>query len=83
MSHRTQVILSDAQYARLKGESELTGVRLGELVRRALEAAYGVSGPQGAEEGLAMSFGAWTDRDLDGEAYVEQLRRGMARRLAR
>ncbi len=82
MSHRTQVILSDAQYRRLKQESERTGVGLAELVRRAVAAVYGVPASSSADEALAASFGAWQDRDFDGEAYVDDLRRGMARRLA-
>lgn len=35
--------------------------------------------------GIALwpdSFGSWNDRDYDGAAYVDGLRRGMARRLA-
>ena len=47
MSHRTQITLTDAQYARLKAESEKSGVGLAELVRRALSAMYG--GPSKAE----------------------------------
>jgi hypothetical protein len=82
MSHRTQVILSDAQYLRLKHESQRTGLGLAELVRRAVGAVYGATGSRDADEALDQSFGAWTQRDVDGEAYVEQLRRGMARRLA-
>jgi len=81
MSHRTQIILTDAQYARLKQESERTGVGLGELIRRALAAAYGETGRTDAAEGLGATFGAWPDRELDGAGYVEGLRRGMARRL--
>jgi len=83
MSHRTQVILTDAQYSRLKQESLSTGVGLGELVRRAVAAVYGVSGTQLADEALEQSFGAWKEYELDGEAYVEQMRRGLGQRLAR
>jgi hypothetical protein len=31
---------------------------------------------------LTTSFGAWTDRDLDGETYVDTLRNGTGRRFA-
>jgi len=83
MSHRTQITLSDAQYARLKQESARTGVGLAELVRRALVAAYsGSASPQATKAALEESFGAWGDRELDGAGYVEALRRGMAKRLA-
>jgi Ribbon-helix-helix domain len=83
MSHRTQVILTDAQYSRLKQESQRTGVGLAELVRRAVATVYGVSSGRRVDEAIEQSFGAWSDREQDGEAYVEALRRGMARRLAR
>ncbi len=81
MSHRTQITLTDAQYMRLKRESERTGLGLAELVRRALATVYGRVDSANAVEALEASFGAWQDRRLDGEAYVEGLRRGMARRL--
>lgn len=81
MSHRTQITLTDAQYARLRQESERTGVGLAELVRRALALSFGGT-RLGAADALADSFGAWRDRELDGAEYVERSRRGMARRLA-
>jgi len=83
MSHRTQITLTDAQYARLREESARAGVGLAELVRRALAAAYGVGSATASPQALEESFGAWDDRLTDGEGYVDELRRGMARRLAR
>lgn len=82
MSHRTQITLTDAQYARLRDESARTGVGLAELVRRALAATYGGGSHQAVGEVLQATFGAWSERDIDGEEYVDRLRRGMARRLA-
>lgn len=82
MARRTQITLSEAQYARLKAESEKTGASLSELVRRALEDSYGLPKMEDARSALRDSFGAWDDRDFDGAKYVEHLRRGMARRLA-
>ena len=83
MSHRTQITLSDHQYARLKTESDRTGLGLAELVRRALAAAYGGSGSASdTTRAIEESFGSWHDRELDGEGYVDALRRGMAKRLA-
>jgi hypothetical protein len=38
--------------------------------------------PDDAARALDESFGAWTERDFDGKAYIEGLRRGMARRLS-
>lgn len=81
MSHRTQITLTDAQYARLRAVSRERGVGLAELVRRAVDRAYG-----GAEEAdllvaLDASFASWPAGD-SGAQYVETLRKGMARRLA-
>ncbi|MGH7869239.1 MAG: hypothetical protein ACREP9_16790 [Candidatus Dormibacteraceae bacterium] len=81
MSHRTQVILTDELYSTLRNEADRTGLRLGELVRRALAKVYGRQ--RASSEALVASFGAWKDRDFDGESYVEQLRTGMEKRLNR
>lgn len=82
MSHRTQITLTDEQYARLRNESERTGLGLAELVRRAVDRSYGSTLHDTIINGLDASFGAWADHDGDGASYVEGLRRGMARRLA-
>lgn len=80
MSHRTQITLSDHQYAVLRRQSERTGLGLAELVRRSLAATYGTDGLLD-EQALDDSFGAWRDRDFDGAIYVEELRPGLGRRL--
>jgi Ribbon-helix-helix domain len=77
MSHRTQITLTEEQYSRLLTLSGKTGLSLSELVRRALDRTYSGSGVQA----LADGFGAWGGRPLDGEAYVERLRQGLAARL--
>ncbi|TAK79101.1 MAG: antitoxin [Dehalococcoidia bacterium] len=82
MSHRTQITLTDEQYERLLDESGRTGLGLAELVRRALVRCYGDTTPNERIRVLHESAGAWTDREVDGEQYVENLRRGMARRTA-
>lgn len=82
MSHRTQITLTDEQYARLRDESKRTGVGLAELVRRALDRAYGAGRPESASHAIEATFGGWADRDVGGAEYVESLRRGMAARLA-
>ena len=82
MSHRTQITLTDAQYQRLRRQSARSGLALAELIRRAVDRAYGTAGREELLDVLDASFGAWTDRDEDGTAYVEGLRRGMSRRLA-
>jgi len=83
MSHRTQITLTDSQYLRLKQESDRTGVGLAELIRRALTVAYGDPARSDTGHVLEVTFGAWRDREMDGEAYVERLRPGMAHRLVR
>lgn len=83
MSHRTQITLTDEQYALLKRESERTGLGLAELVRRSLSATYQARG-EDRSAALEESFGAWEERDFDGEEYVERLRRpGLGVRLGR
>ena len=82
MSHRTQITLTDEQYALLRAESNRTGVGLAELVRRAIDRSYGQATIGERLQALRDGFGAWKDRGFDGEEYVERLRRGMARRLA-
>jgi hypothetical protein len=82
MSHRTQVILEDGQYARLLAESRRTGVGLGELVRRAVDRAYALPDDDAVTRALDLSFGTWEGVELDGEAYVESMRHGLGTRLA-
>ena len=82
MSHRTQITLTDEQYARLLAESRRTGLGLADLMRRAVERVYGSTGPDDTLRALDQSFGSWGDRPVDGLSYVEDLRPGMARRLA-
>jgi hypothetical protein len=81
MSHRTQITLTDEQYDQLRRESRRSGLGLAELVRQALDSCYGAANGEALAQGLRESFGAWTDRDVDGATYVDQLRRGMAERL--
>jgi hypothetical protein len=77
MSHRTQLTLTDDQYARLVAISGETGLSLSELVRQALDATYAGTGVKG----LTQSFGTWRARTFDGRSYVEGIRRGLASRL--
>ena len=80
MSHRTQVTLTDEQYARLKAESRRSGLGLAELVRRALQVLYGKSARENPQAVLQATGGAWRKRHESGEQYVEQLRPGLAER---
>ena len=82
--HRTQILLEDEQYERLRRRSRTTGTAIGELVRRAVDAMYGAQDVSDRLQALNESFGTAEQGDfdgLDGEAYVEQARRGLGRRL--
>jgi hypothetical protein len=80
MAHRTQITLTDRQYAQLKRRSELTGVSLAELVRRALSNSYGLPEKDDWAAVLTSTAGAWRRRE-DGASYVERFRPGLAARL--
>jgi len=73
--HRTQVLLEEHQYRRLKRESESSGRSIGELVREAIDAKYRPS-QQRMWDALKASRGAWADREDigDGAEYVERIR---------
>ncbi|HEY7071019.1 MAG TPA: ribbon-helix-helix protein, CopG family [Acidimicrobiales bacterium] len=73
--HRTQVMLEEHQYRRLKRESEASGRSIGELVREAIDDKYRPS-QERTWAGLKATRGAWAARnDIgDGAAYVERIR---------
>lgn len=82
--HRTQILLEDHQYERLKVRSKRTGTAIGELVRRAVDAMYGTAQVEDRLRAIEDSLGTASRADfdgLDGEAYVEQSRHGLERRL--
>jgi 23S rRNA U2552 (ribose-2'-O)-methylase RlmE/FtsJ len=79
--HRTQITLTDAQYARLRDESARSGRSLAELVRRALDERYDVVSKADRLRMLDIAFGAWVHRDESGAEFVERVRSGTARRL--
>ena len=73
--HRTQVMLEEHQYRRLKRESESSGRSIGELVREAIDHKYRPS-QERMWAALRASRGAWAGRaDIgDGAEYVESIR---------
>ena len=79
--HRTQLMLEEAQYARLKAESERSGRSIADLVREAIDARWGSSSRDELLRALDASAGAWSDLDVDGETYVERIRPGLGKRL--
>ena len=84
MSHRTQITLTDEQYALLCAEAEQTGLAVAELVRRAVDTSYRATAREARLAAIEAGFGAWGDEahDEDGAAYVARIRPGMAKRLA-
>ncbi len=79
--HRTQITLTDSQYARLRDESARSGHSLAELVRRALDERYEDVSQAERLRLLDSAFGAWAHRGESGAEFVERVRTGTARRL--
>jgi hypothetical protein len=79
--HRTQITLTDRQYARLRDESSRTGRSLAALIRRALDEHYDELSRGERLALLDSAFGAWADRRESGAAFVERVRTGTAHRL--
>ena len=73
--HRTQVMLEEHQYRRLKRESASSGRSIGELVREAIDDKYQPS-QERMWAALKASRGAWASRNDvgDGAEYVERIR---------
>jgi Ribbon-helix-helix protein, copG family len=80
--HRTQIMLDDQQYERLKLESKLTGRSIADLIRQAVDAQLKADRDR-AWDALLASHGAWADRDDigSGAEYVEQIRQPLEDRL--
>jgi len=79
--HRTQIMLTDSQYARLRDESVRSGRSLAELIRRALDERYEDVSQAERLRLLDSAFGAWAHRGESGVEFVERVRTGTARRL--
>lgn len=74
---RTQISLTDDERRALDLESTRTGRSLSALIRHAVDVVYLPA--RSAADDLTMmdaGFGAWKDRDDDGEAWVDRLRSG-------
>ena len=74
---RTQISLTDEDRLLLESESRRTGRSMSALIRDAVRQAYGQRGDLDADlAAIDQAAGAWADRDVDGQEYVEQLRSG-------
>jgi hypothetical protein len=80
--HRTQIMLTDAQHARLKDESARTGRSLAELIRNALDERYAPLSDDERQRLFESAYGAWDDRSESGAEYVDRIRSGTRRRLS-
>lgn len=74
---RIQVSLTDDQRHVLDVQAARTGRSVSALIRDAVTEVYGPRRDVDADlQAIDDACGAWTDRDFDGEMYVEQLRSG-------
>jgi hypothetical protein len=74
---RTQISLTTEERRALDAVAARTGRSISALIRDAVETVYGAQ--RSSDEDLAamrQAFGSWKDRDLDGAAWVDQLRSG-------
>lgn len=74
---RTQISLTVEDRRLLDAEAARTGRSISALIRDAVSRVYGSR--QNADDDLRAiraALGAWDERDIDGEEYVERLRSG-------
>ena len=74
---RTQISLTSEERRALDAVAARTGRSISALIRDAVDSVYGAE--RSSDEDLAAmrrAFGSWTDHDLDGADWVEQLRSG-------
>ncbi|WP_169253121.1 CopG family transcriptional regulator [Brevibacterium sp. 'Marine'] len=74
---RTQISLTVEARRLLDNEALRTGRSISALIRDAVENTYGAGRSTDDDySAIEEAFGAWIDRQEDGEAYVESLRSG-------
>lgn len=80
---RTQITLSEKEIELLDRAVETTGASRSELIRRAIQLAYGTASKQERLAALTRSAGSWKDRDFTGSDYVDAVRSDLNERMAR
>lgn len=74
---RTQISLTVEERRLLDREAARTGRSISALIRDAVSMAYSSGRDTDADlRALDAALGAWGERDMDGEAYVEHIRSG-------
>lgn len=74
---RTQISLTDEDRGLLDAEAARTGRSISALIRDAVAQTYGFRRDAGQDlQAIDLAVGAWPDREIDGEAYVERIRSG-------
>ena len=74
---RTQISLTEEDRSILDAEAARTGRSISSLIRDAVTQTYGFR--RDAEQdarAIDIALGAWRDREVDGETYVEGIRSG-------
>lgn len=74
---RTQISLTVEERRVLDIEAARTGRSISALIRDAVSSTYGSDRDADADlRAIDAALGAWSDRGIDGEAYVERVRSG-------
>lgn len=74
---RTQISLTVEERRLLDAEAARTGRSISALIRDAVSRVYSSRRDADADlRAIEAALGAWDERDIDGEEYVEHLRAG-------